>query len=307
MLSNLSFVVVTFSIIETSMCKQIDVNMRKLTFLLCVLLFCTSIFGQNNKKPEKTQIMTLGVFHFAYHNLDAVVTKKKDQISVLKDPYQSEIVNICKAIEDFKPTIIAIERSPNQYYKIDSLYSLYKLNKYTLGKDEIDQLAFRIGKQLNIPKIHCVNDWGRRYPNLNEIFNDPHRMAKFENHYFNSPDSIYRSTRYKPKVASIIDELMRCNNPNKIKESLSYYLMDSFKYEEKEGDFTGVDFETSRWFSRNLRIFRNIQRINITNNDRVLLIIGSGHLNLLNPFFDASKEFELVSPLSYLEKAKSIK
>ena len=82
------------------------------------------------------------------------------------------------------------------------------------------------------------------------------------------------------------------------------YLKVPFKYEEKEGDFTGVDFETGRWFSRNLRIFRNIQRIPADSNDRILLIIGREHLNLLNWYFDVSDEFKLVSPLPYLEKAK---
>jgi len=47
-----------------------------------------------------------------------------------------------------------------------------------------------------------------------------------------------------------------------------------------------------------------MQRIPRGPDDRILLIVGAGHLNLLNPFFDASWEFELVSPLPYLEKAR---
>jgi hypothetical protein len=42
--------------------------------------------------------MTLGVFHFAYHNLDAVKTVDQDKISVLEEPFQSEIVAISEAI-----------------------------------------------------------------------------------------------------------------------------------------------------------------------------------------------------------------
>jgi hypothetical protein len=82
------------------------------------------------------------------------------------------------------------------------------------------------------------------------------------------------------------------------------YLLHPFKYEENPGDFTGVDFETGRWYNRNLRVFRNIQRIPHNSEDRILLIIGREHLNLLNLFFDTSREFELVSPLPYLEKAR---
>ncbi|MDD3811822.1 MAG: hypothetical protein PHV14_06045 [Bacteroidales bacterium] len=43
-------------------------------------------------------MMTLGVFHFAYHNLDAVKTVDQDKISVLEEPFQSEIVAISEAI-----------------------------------------------------------------------------------------------------------------------------------------------------------------------------------------------------------------
>jgi hypothetical protein len=68
----------------------------------------------------------------------------------------------------------------------------------------------------------------------------------------------------------------------------------------------GVDFQSGRWFNRNLRILRNIQRIPHGANDRILVIFGAGHLNLLNPFFDASSRYQLVSPLPYLAKAKSM-
>jgi len=278
--------------------------MRKLLIILFGVFFCSWIFGQSNDAPPQTKIMTLGVFHFAYPNLDAVKTEDKDKISVLEEPFQSEIMAICKAICDYKPTIIAIEAEPEEQSKIDSLYSLYRNNKLKLGKGEIYQLGFRIGKTLSLPKIYCVNDWGRHYDNIEELFKDSIRSAKFEDYFLHSPDSIYRSLSASKKVSNIISELNELNEPNQIKERLSFYLMNLFKYEEQPGDFAGVDFETGRWFNRNLRIFRNIQRISHSSNDRILLIIGREHLNLLNLFFDVSKEFEFVSPLPYIQRAR---
>ncbi len=278
--------------------------MKRIFILLSgVFIICSGLFGQTHDTPPKTKIMTLGVFHFAFHNLDAVKTENKDKISVLEEPYQSEIIAISKAIGDYKPTIIAIEATPDKQLKIDSLYSLYKNNIFELGKDEIYQLGFRIGKNLNIPVIFCVNDWGRHYDNIEGLFKDSIRSAKLEEYYLQSPDSIYRTSGDSKKISSIIGELNDLNEPNQIKERLSVYLLNPFKYEEQPGDFTGVDFETGRWFNRNLRIFRNIQRIPHNADDRILLIIGREHLNLLNLFFDVSKEFEFVSPMPYLERA----
>ena len=278
--------------------------MRKFLFLLSSILIvsCTSV--QVKDTPPKTEIMTLGVFHFAYPNLDAIKTADEDQISVLDEPYQSEIIAISKAICDFKPTIIVVEFQTDVQNTIDSLYLLYKDNKYNLGKNEVYQLGFRIGRQLNLPKIYCVDDWGQHYNNIESIFKDSIRLAKFGEYIENSPDSIYENKDTSGKVSSIIDEFTTLNDPNLIKEDLSSYLLNSFKYEEQPGDFTGVDFETGRWFNRNLRIFRNVHRVPHTADDRILMIYGAGQLNLLNLFFDASKEFELVSPLPYLKKAR---
>jgi len=281
--------------------------MKKLLILLCgVFIISNNSLGQVLDSLPRTKIMTLGVFHFAYPNLDAVKTLEKDKISVLDEPYHSEILSISNTICDYKPTIIAIEATPDKQNKIDSLYKLYKSHKFNLREDEIYQLGFRIGKNLNLPKIYCVDNWGRHYENIEEIFKDSTRLNKFEEFYFHSPDSIYMTSSASKKVSSIINELNELNEPNQIKERLSIYLLNPFKYEEQPGDFTGVDFETGRWFNRNLRIFRNIQRIPHSADDRILLIIGREHLNLLNLFFDISKEFEFVSPLPYLERARNI-
>lgn len=123
--------------------------MKELIILLWgVFIISSSSLGQTIDGLPRTKIMTLGVFHFAYPNLDAVKTLQEDKISVLNEPYHSEIISISNAICDFKPTIIAIEASPEEQNEIDSLYKLYKNHKFNLGESEIYQLGFRIGKNL---------------------------------------------------------------------------------------------------------------------------------------------------------------
>lgn len=279
--------------------------MKKLLTLICGILLANMVSGQGPTPPPPIKVMPLGVFHFAYPNLDVVKTKEKDQISVLDEPFQSEIIAVSKAIEAFNPSIIAIEVTPDEQPVIDSLFSSYQEGKFTLKKNEIYQLAFRIGKNLNHSKVYCVNDWGKHYSDIEAMYTDSARAAKFEYYYYHSPDSVYEIPSSAQKVSSIIDKLYALNNPVYLKQRLSQYLMTPFKYEEEEGDFSGVDFETGRWFNRNLRIFRNIQRLPHNSSDKILLIMGADHLNLLNLFFDVSKEFELVSPLPYLKSAKT--
>ncbi len=276
----------------------------KTILVIATIILSTALHAQERSHPPQTQIMTLGVFHFAYPNLDAIKTSEEDQISVLDEPFQSEIISIANAIASFHPTIIAVEQTPERQAAIDSLYALYKAGSLNLGKNEVHQLGFRIGKQLNHDRIYCVDDWGRHYDNVEAIFNDPERMQQLDAFYITQKDNIYNAPNPDLRVTSIIETLHAKNQPEYLAERLSVYLLNMFQYEEEPGDFTGVDFETGRWYNRNLRIFRNIQRIPKTSEDRILLIVGSEHLNLLNIFFDASREYELVSPLPWLDIAR---
>lgn len=282
--------------------------MKKVCLHSILLLLFSGWLGTSHAQMEKVnhpvEIMTLGTFHFAYPNQDVFQTSEEDQIDVLKEPWQSEIIAIAKAIEEFKPTIIAIERDPSRQQFTDSLYKEYRGGRWDLTKSEIYQLGFRIAANRGLDKVYCVDDMGKHYTEILEIFGNETRMGAFEDFYMNSPHRQYSEARMdgKEKVSSITEELAYVNQQEIINKSLSYYLFHPFQYEEEPGDFTGVDFETGRWFNRNLRIFRNVQRIPVEPDDRILLIIGSEHLNLLNYFFEISAEYRFVSPLPYLEK-----
>ena len=91
------------------------------------------------------------------------------------------------------------------------------------------------------------------------------------------------------------------NSDEEIKKDFGNYFISIFKYETEDNKFFGVDFTTGWWFNRNLKILRNIQKIPAKPGDRLLVIYGSGHLNVLNPWIEASPEYELVSTLDYLQ------
>ncbi len=279
--------------------------MKRLIFLALCILWANPHFGQPAEPIHQVPVMTIGTFHFSYPNLDLVQTRPEDQISVLDEPFQSEIVAISRAILEFQPTIIAIELAPNRQARIDSLYQLYLADDFPLPTGEEYQLGFRIGRMAGVDKIWCIDDWGRPYDNIREIFRDEERGARLGDHMRQVMQDLGLSLT-APQVTGIIDELMLRNQPDRVRDCLAGYLYGTFTYEEEPGDFTGVDLESGRWFNRNLRIFRNVQRIPSGPDDRIMLIVGADHLNLLNIFFDISWEFELVSPLPYLEKAREM-
>jgi hypothetical protein len=65
----------------------------------------------------------------------------------------------------------------------------------------------------------------------------------------------------------------------------------SFKF-GSDLQYLGPDDATS-WYNRNLRIFSNLQALTSSSNDRILLIVGAGHLPILRFLAESSPEHRL--------------
>ncbi len=272
---------------------------NKLTIILTLLI--STVFAQPQKR---TEVLTLGSFHFAFHNLDLIKTGKEDQIDVLETKYQKEIEDIVNRIAKFKPTIIVIERNPSEQVKFDSLYNQYLQGNYNLRRGEEEQIGFRVAKMMKLKTLYCVNAWGRDYEALDSVLEgkDSLENKKFMDYFKKYADTV---KQYFPKpvfkTKGIRAELIQKNDPENIKRDMGTYLIATFKYETNNNEFFGPDFVSGWWFNRNLRIFRNIQKINAKPTDRILVIFGAGHMTLLNSFFDASPEYKLLKVNDYLK------
>jgi hypothetical protein len=273
----------------------------KLNLTLMLTLLIATVFAQPKKRIE---VLTLGSFHFAFRNLDLIKTSAEDQIDVLEPKNQREIEDIVARIAKFKPTIIVIERDPVRQAKYDSLYNQYLMGKYNLARDEVDQIGFRVAKMMKLNTLYCVNAWGRDYEVLDSVLEgkDSLENKKFMDYFYKYTDT---AKQYFPKpvfkTKGIRAELIQKNDPENINRDMGTYLIGTFKYETRDNEFFGPDFVTGWWFNRNLRIFRNIQKINAKPTDRILVIFGAGHMTLLNSFFGASPEYKLLKVNDYLK------
>jgi hypothetical protein len=269
--------------------------------LIVLLLLCPSVLPAQN--GDRIPILTFGTFHFNFPNLDTRQVAREDQIDVLEAKYQEEIEGIVRDLAKFRPTIIVIERRPGDQAATDSTFGEYLNGNHRLSRREDEQIGFRIAKACGVKRLWCVDEWGAFTGRIGAIVDgtDSAAARKFEEYYFHNPDSS-KKTAFVPALRTdgIRTELRRMNEPERVKASLGDYLVGIFKYEIAGGDFTGVDFETGRWFNRNLRILRNIQRIPASAGDRILVIYGAGHLNLLNYFFECSPEYRLEDAGGYL-------
>lgn len=94
------------------------------------------------------------------------------------------------------------------------------------------------------------------------------------------------------------ETLLESNSEESILKNHAPYVTGWFKV-GVGNEYPGVDLITA-WYSRNLRIFANLQRTTESPDERILLIIGGGHVPILRHCVQASPEYELVEVSEYL-------
>ena len=68
-----------------------------------------------------------------------------------------------------------------------------------------------------------------------------------------------------------------------------------------QDQYPGANWVAHFWYPRNLKTFVNLTRITKSEDERILLIIGAGHLGFLKQIVEDSEFYHLESPLEYLE------
>lgn len=286
--------------------------MKYLAIFAALLLF-GSLYAQEYKDTEDLlfdpdellregidvpKVLLVGSFHFAYYGADAHVTKEDDQVNVLLPHRQAEMEELVNYIAQFKPNKIAVEGGRNSGY-ILRRYEKYQKNPKKLRANEIDQIAFRLMKRFEIDTLYGVNSYGlvRGLHNhtdstvIRPILDSIYKDWDFRNE--NDMSQRYSKLYDNDDKLALNNELLpyfkHMNSDKTIDRDWGAYLTGDFK----NGSYEGADALAMHWYSRNLRIMRNIQ--NITEpGDRILVIFGAGHMTILKNLFQSSPEYELV-------------
>ncbi|WP_116107152.1 DUF5694 domain-containing protein [Lewinella sp. IMCC34191] len=242
------------------------------------------------------KVLLVGTFHFDYPNLDAHVTSAEDRVDVKDAQRQAEVRELLDYLARFRPNKIVVERQPGS--SVNDQYRSYLAGERELRADEIEQLAFRLGKQFGMdslvlgdasPLSYTLSehpDSAILHPLLDSIFADGQSdnavADTINSRYF----QLYQLEDRMDTQQSLLEIFRYNNRPDRIRRGHGHYLQFT---SDRSADALAL-----WWYSRNLRIFRNIQRAATSPDDRILVLFGAGHLGILRQQLESTPAMQLV-------------
>jgi Family of unknown function (DUF5694) len=287
---------------------------RKLLISICISVVAVNFVFSQAKifnpddiligKTKQPQVLLVGTFHFQYFNLDVVKTAADKQVNILSPQKQKEVQELVNYIARFKPTKIIIEGEPGDT-TWGNRYTRYLAGKKILGKNEIEQLGFRLAKQFKLDTLYgadAANIYDDLFmskdsialrPTLLNIFSGWGNDYKYkcDKEICKRYDSLSKYDEELNLKSTLLSYFKFLNTDKSLARNYgSYFNGDYFE----QGDTRGADALAMDWYNRNLRIYRNIQKATTSPNDRILVLFGQGHVAILKQLFESDPVYKLV-------------
>ena len=122
---------------------------------------------------------------------------------------------------------------------------------------------------------------------------NPKDSSRAKEHSLSEEDLLLRRS-------TVREYLLHLNDPSLIRKGQAQYMKMLLPDKSSPAIYARADLVTN-WYKRNLRILTNLNRVTEVGRDRVLLLIGSGHLAILRQFAEDSEHLCLVDAEAYLK------
>lgn len=252
----------------------------------------------NNKTDDdlkKIRVLNFGTFHMGLTN-DATTTEfdendRKNQLAVKE---------IAKKLSEFRPTVIIVERPPSFDKKLQAEYSEYVSNPKMKFKDpsEIELLAYELGRISGTKRIYGVDHkMSYNYNIGSEMTNSID--STWHNKYYKNPLQYYPDVNIDQSKLNLLEKL-KITNQQSYLDFLIEVNAEMLAHAGSEKGFEGAD-EATKYYQRNIRMYSNLNRIPLTENDRVFIILGASHTAYFKDFIQRSPKFKMVNTFQYFK------
>ncbi|WP_339251362.1 DUF5694 domain-containing protein [Sporosarcina sp. FSL W8-0480] len=243
---------------------------------------------------NKPTILLLGTFHMG-ETADVYVTETDDLFSETR---QKEIREVVEQLATFKPTKVAVEVEKKWDAALNEKYDAYIKGDYDLEMNEVFQLGFRIAKKAGLSKVNAI-DWmekGSRRKTSGEVYqwakeNQPKLFQEIFGWLEDGHDLLAIGNR------TVKEWFSYANEPEVIKQHHRMNL-NIARLKEVEA-YVGIDWLVW-WYERNLILFSNLMDLATSGDERILFIVGSGHVEIVGNFLRESGAVVIEPVLPYL-------
>jgi hypothetical protein len=245
--------------------------MKKTCLLFGMLALSIASWAQSDARPE---ILVLGTYHMANPGHDMYNMQADD---VLAPKRQQEIAQVIQVLKKFRPTKVAIEASTGSK-RAPREYADYLAGKYTLSANEIDQIGYRLAKELGHREVYPVDEDGdfpvQRVSNFAKAYG---RAKEFDALGAKIGEMVKQQDQFLHSH-TVLEMLEYMNTDAKAADAVAMYY--AWVPYGEPGDYAGPDL-LATWFQRNIRIYHNIIKLIDSPDERILVIYGAGHLGWL--------------------------
>ncbi|WP_445665571.1 DUF5694 domain-containing protein [Fodinibius sp. AD559] len=212
---------------------------------------------------------------------------------------QQRVHAVAEKLSDFQPTVILVEQEPKYNEKIQKEYKSYVNNPDTVFEDpsEIELLAYELGRLSGTEQIYGIDHkMGYNYRIGQEIDNvlDPDWYDK----YYQNPLQFYPSINVNRDSLSLLNKL-KLMNRDRFLDFVIAVNADMLTHAGTEDGYEGAD-EAAKYYQRNLRMYSNLNRINLTADDRVFILMGASHTAFFRDFMSRDPKYQMVDTFKYL-------
>jgi hypothetical protein len=208
---------------------------------------------------------------------------------VLAPKRQAEIAELVAVLKQFNPTKVAVERDAGDS-RIVQDYADYVAGKHALTRNEIEQIGFRLAKELGHQAVYPVDADGEfPFPRLSDYAKAHGRGQELDSLMADVGDMVKAQNAYLASH-SVLQTLLYMNADEKVGADVGFYYRQAHLGEP--WNWAGADL-VADWFRRNIRIFSNVVGLVTSPNERVLVIFGAGHLGWLRHDFASDPTLRL--------------
>ena len=244
---------------------------------------------------KKAKILLLGTFHITYSNDKHTSSLKEEGFD-----RPAEFTYLNKQLAKFKPNKIAVEVSPRNQLRLNDDYKKYgKIPNDKLEfHGEITFIAYELARLQGIEMLHAIN------APLEYDYESIEKLAEsisstiYQDFMGNDAQKLVQHMDYLCRNESVL-KIHQYLNSDQALDLLITLNADIMTLVNTTGKYEGADMAAA-YYQRNLRIFANLNRLQLQPDDRLFILMGASHIAFLKMLINRSPFYELANIEDFL-------